>query len=260
MDSTYTNKVLKLAVYAGEIMMRNGAEIYRVEDTIVRICTVCGIKHTEVFATPTGVFISIASDNTEISAKTYIKRIRAVTTDLSKISRINRFSREFVSTDMSVDEAMEVLKSIDEKRPYPEPVRLLGAALVSSAFCLIFDGGIFDAVIALIAGSASYVLSLLLDRYGINYFIHGLLCCAVASAIALAATEVVPGTSYMPIIIGTLMIYVPGVAITNSIRDFLTGDMLSGLARMTEAVLTAASLATGSGIAITLWHLMGGGM
>lgn len=241
-------------------MMRNGAEIYRVEDTIIRICKVCGIRHTEVFATPTGVFISIASDNTEVSAKTFIKRIRAVTTDLTKISRINRFSREFVSSDMSVDEAMDVLESIDAKKSYPEPVRLLGSALIAWAFCLIFDGSMIDAVVAVVAGSCSYIISLVLDKFEINYFIHGLLCCSVAAAIALAATDIVPDTSYMPIIIGTLMIYVPGVAITNSIRDFLSGDMLSGLARMTEAVLTAASLATGSGIIIAIWHLMGGAL
>ncbi|MFQ7474032.1 MAG: threonine/serine exporter family protein, partial [Anaerovoracaceae bacterium] len=64
--------------------------------------------------------------------------------------------------------------------------------------------------------------------------------------------------SYEPIIIGSIMLFVPGVAITNSIRDFLSGDMLSGIARMTEAVLTAVSLAAGAGVMLKLWGVIGG--
>ena len=43
-----------LAIRAGTIMMKSGAEIYRVEDTIERICKACGIEYVNVFATPTG--------------------------------------------------------------------------------------------------------------------------------------------------------------------------------------------------------------
>ena len=68
----------------------------------------------------------------------------------------------------------------------------------------------------------------------------------------------VDSASYEPIIIGSIMIFVPGVAITNSIRDFLSGDMLSGVARMTEAVLIAVSLAAGTGLILNLWSVIGG--
>lgn len=259
-DDNYNKKVLMLAVYAGEIMMKNGAEIYRVEDTIVRICTACGIKVTEVFCTPTGIFISIDPGEDDLGAQTYIKRMRGLTTDMAKISLVNDFSRQFTSDDTSVEEAMEILRKIDRKRPYHTQLRIMAAGLVALCFCVVFGGEFPDALIACIAGGASYTISAYLSRYEINYFIHGFLCCAAASIIALACCEFVPNTSYGPIIIGTLMIYVPGVAITNSIRDFLSGDMLSGLARMAEAVITAASLAAGAGIVIQVWTMMGGGV
>ena len=54
------------------------------------------------------------------------------------------------------------------------------------------------------------------------------------------------------------MLFVPGVALTNSIRDFLSGDMLSGVSRLVEALLTAVSLAAGAGVVLKLWDLMGG--
>ncbi|MBQ0079480.1 MAG: threonine/serine exporter family protein [Eubacterium sp.] len=260
MDSNYNKKVLMLAVYAGEIMMKNGAEIYRVEDTIVRMCSACGIKSTEVFSTPTGIFISIDPGDDSQEAQTYIKRMRGLTTDMGKISLVNNFSRRFTSDDTSVEEAMAILRKIDGKRTYHTQIRIMAAALVAMCFCVIFGGGFPDALIACVAGGASYTISAYLSKYEINYFIHGFLCCAAASIIALLLCGVVPNTSYQPIIIGTLMIYVPGVAITNSIRDFLSGDMLSGLARMADAVITAASLAAGAGIVIQIWTMTGGGI
>lgn len=258
MVNVFQKKVLILAVYAGEIMMKNGAEIYRVEDTITRICKACHIDHIEVFATPTGIFVSLDKGGAEDDPLTYIKRIKGTDTDLDKISQINHFSREFTTTDLSVEKGMERLKEIDRKKPYPYGVRLLGASLVSSFFCLIFGGTAIDFLIAFIVGILSYILSSFLKKYEINFFIRGFCCCLLASFLALSMSAPIPSASYEPIIIGSIMLFVPGVAITNSIRDFLSGDMLSGIARMTEAVLTAVSLAAGAGVMLKLWGVIGG--
>ncbi|NLD19606.1 MAG: threonine/serine exporter family protein [Clostridiales bacterium] len=258
MVNVFQKKVLILAIYAGEIMMKNGAEIYRVEDTITRICKACGINYIEVFATPTGIFVSLDKGGEENDTQTYIKRIKSTNTDLNKISMINRFSREFTTTDLSVEDGMKMLKEIDGQKPYPLPVRLLGAAMVSSFFCLIFGGTVVDFCVAFLAGVICYLLSAFLTKYEINFFIRGFCCCALASFIAMTAATSITFASYEPIIIGSIMIFVPGVAITNSIRDFLSGDMLSGVARMTEALLTAVSLAAGAGVIIKLWGVIGG--
>lgn len=253
-------KILILAVRAGEIMMKSGAEIYRVEDTIERICKACRIPYVDVFATQSGgIFVSLDSGGNKSDIFTYIKRIKGGgDTDLTKISEINRFSREFTTTDLSVDEGMKRLKEIDHIKPMPSPIRLLGAALVASFFSLIFGGNLIDFVCAFFIGGGSYLLSQFLSRYSINYFIRGFCCCAIAAFFALLASAVIPGSNYSSIIIGALMIFVPGVAITNSIRDFLSGDMLSGLARATEAFIIAISLAVGAGMILKLWYSVGG--
>lgn len=256
--NVFHKKVLMLACYAGEIMMKNGAEIYRVEDTITRICRACRIDNVEVFATPTGIFVSLDKGGEEDAPLTYIKRIKGGDTNLSKISRINHFSRRFTTTDLSVEAGMRILENIDKEDPYPHLLRLMGAALVSSFFCLIFGGSGIDFVAAFMTGMIAYMLSRFLQKYDINFFIRGLCSCALATFLAILISSSVPNTSYEPIIIGTIMIFVPGVAITNSIRDFLSGDMLSGLARMTEALLIAVSLAAGTGLVLNFWRLIGG--
>ena len=127
-------KVLILALHAGELMMKSGAEIYRVEDTITRICNACKIPYVEVFATPTGIFLSLDEGSEDSDMHTFIKRIKGSSIDLEKISRINHFSREFTSTDLSIDSGLTILKEISNIKPYPLFLRIFGAALVSSFF------------------------------------------------------------------------------------------------------------------------------
>ncbi|MEG0830319.1 MAG: threonine/serine exporter family protein [Anaerovoracaceae bacterium] len=252
-------KALILAVRAGEIMLKSGAEIYRVEDTIERICKACGISYVEVFATPTGLFVSVDNGDDNSDVYTYVKRIRSgADTNLEKISQINHFSREFTTTDLSIDQGMKRMKAIDKHKLHPMPIRLLGAALIASCFAQLFGGNVLDICCAFVIGGASYIVSLILRKFEINYFIRAFCCCAISAFCALLCTEVIATTNYNAIIIGSIMIFVPGVAITNSIRDFLSGDMLSGIARLTEAFIIAIALATGAGVILKIWGSIGG--
>lgn len=258
MINQFQKRILILAVRAGEIMMKSGAEIYRVEDTITRICKAGRISYVDVFATPTGIFVTMDEGARDSEVFTYVKRIKGSGTDLAKISEINRFSREFTSTDLSVDEGMEILTEIENRPKYPPYLQIAGAALIASFFCVLLGGGIADFASALVIGALSYGLSMLLDMADINFFIRGFCCCFFATFLALLASSLSIAPSYGSIIIGVMMIFVPGVAITNSMRDFLSGDMLSGLARAAEAVIIAFSLAVGAGIMLKLWVLLGG--
>lgn len=250
-------KILILAMFAGEIMMKSGAEIYRVEDTITRICRACGIPYVEVFVTPTGIFMSLDNgDDSEMIS--FIKRIRGGAIDLGKISETNQFSRDFVSTDLSVEEGMDWLRKIAKAHPYKLWIKMVAAALVSSFFCIMFGGTVSDFFCALVIGTISFLISEGLTVLETNYFIRGFLCTAFAAISALFCSYHGVGDSSGPIIIGTLMLFVPGVAITNAIRDFLAGDMVSGLSRTSDAVITAISLAAGAGVILRLWVMLGG--
>lgn len=258
MVNVFQKKILIVAIYAAEIMMKNGAEIYRVEDTVTRICKAGRIKHVEVFATPTGIFVSMDSGDENDDPLTYIKRIHETGTNLSKISKVNNFSREFFNTDLSVEEGMEILRKIDSGEEYPYAVRTIAAAMVCCFFAAIFEGTAIDALVASISGVFCYSLSLFFRKLNINSFIRCFFCCGLAALIALFAASSIPDASYDPIIIGTIMLFVPGAAITNSIRDFLSGDMLAGTARLMEALLIAIGLACGAGVVLKIWEMAGG--
>ena len=115
-----------------------------------------------------------------------------------------------------------------------------------------------DAVCAVFIGAASFAVSLLLGKYSLNYFMKGFLCSAIACILSLMICVPFPELQYHSMLIGVLMIYVPGGAITLCIRDFLAGHLASGLAKMAEVFIIAISLATGAGIVLSIWSSAGG--
>ena len=247
-------QILKLAIKAGELMLHSGAEIYRVEDTIRRICFACGIDNVEVFATPTGIFVSTDAGGEEGSITTSISRIQGSVTDMKKISDLNRFSRKFTSTNLSIEAGISELEDISLQKNYPLALRLLGGFLVATMFCALYSNSFLAALASGGIGILTLILNHILSRNSTNYFLNGFLCCSLATTLAMLFIIAFPGYQPDAIIIGSLMIYVPGAAITNSIRDFLSGDMLAGLARMTEALVIAVSLAIGAGVFLRVFH------
>ncbi|MDR1797078.1 MAG: threonine/serine exporter family protein [Clostridiales Family XIII bacterium] len=249
--------MLILALFAGEIMLKSGAEIYRVEDTMVRICRACKIDYVECFATTTGIFLSLDSGE-DAAMHTFIKRINGCSIDLDKISRVNTFSRVFTTTDLSIEDGMEQLRAIRTQAGYSFLLRLIGAILVGAFYCPMFKGSIGDMFIAGGISGVAYLISSGIARLRFPDFIRILISCMGAAGLVLAAAALGAGDSISPVIIAATTIFMPGVAITNAARDFLSGDMLSGLARFAEAGMSAIAIAVGVGFGIQLW-LLGGG-
>ncbi len=251
-------KILLFSLKAGELMMKNGAEIYRVEDTVSRICKACGIPYAEVFVTMTGIFISLDDGKAGTEVYTFQKRIRGVVTDLEKISKINQLSRDLVNGELTLEDGEIELNNIEKIETYHMAIRTLGAGLAASFFCLMFGGNLKDFIATAFIGSFCYIFMLMFEKIEANYFIKGFCATATATFLTLLSIKMGIGENMDPMIIGILMIFVPGVAITNAIRDFLTGDTLSGIARAVEAFFIAISLAVGAGVILRLSMLVGG--
>jgi len=258
MKESIQKKVLILALFAGEIMMKSGAEIYRVEDTIARICKACKIDYVECFATTTGIFLSIDRGDEEDDTHTFIKRIKGAEINLERISSVNNFSRDFASTDLSIEAGFERLKEINADPGYNLPLRLIGALLVGMFFCPIYGGSMGDMFIAGGVSCVSYLLSAFIGRLKFPDFIRIFISCMGAAGMVLAAAAMGASDSISPVIVAATTIFLPGVAITNAARDFLSGDMLSGTARLVEACIAAVAIAGGVGIGIQIWMLGGG--
>lgn len=258
-------KLLIVALYAGEIMLKNGAETYRVEDTIVRICKSKNLSYVDAYVTPTGIFVSVDSKgDSSDEIVSYIKRIKSRDINLNKVAQVNSFSRQFVETDIPLDDALSSLKSIDVSQPYSKHIKaLLGSGLSSGFFALLFGGSFSAFLVAFIISSLiSYILHRL-SSAKFPPFLSNAIGGALLTLIAIVFSYITPLVNITldvdKVITGAIMTLVPGVAITNAVRDSIAGDLVSGLARAAEAVIIATSIAFGVGFVLKLWFIILGG-
>lgn len=243
-------ELIEVALLAGEIMLKNGAETYRVEDTMVRICSKGNLKFAESFVIPTGIVATIADE--ENNLVTISKRIKNRTIDLNKISLVNQFSRDFQKRDYSYAQAIKILNDIQNKEGYSNTITPIAAALVCCFSTILFGGEILDALSAFFVGLFTQAILNVLNSRKLSYFISYIIGGFSTATMALITINFHLGINLDKIIIGSVMIMTPGVAITNAIRDTIAGDLLSGVARGIEAFLIAIFIATGAGIALSI--------
>lgn len=250
-DREEVKRLLVLATIAGKIMLKSGAEIYRVEDTIIRICkSRKEIKYVDAYIVPTGIFISLEYKGELMS---YIKRIKTISIDLNKIAMVNEFSRSFVSSYMSIDDGIEELKKINKINRYTTLTKTIFGSLASAFFCVLFGGSVLDFISSFAVSFIVLTIVNLISKFELTFFIDNLVGAILASALSHILVNVGVGENIDKVIIGSIMCLVPGVAITNAIRDTMSGDFLSGLSRGMEAVFSAIAIALGVGIILNFY-------
>lgn len=250
------NRIINLSTDIGTLMLENGAETYRVEETMSRICLAYGIHKVDVFVIPTNIIITIKIGDDAISRT---KRVTSRTINLDKISKLNNLSRDIAFNNVSIEDAEIALNKIASEKEYSLKVKILGFLITASSFTLLFGGNIKDALASGFIGIILCLLSYFLNILKTNNFFINILSGALASLLAFFSIKLNLANNLNEIIIGSLMPLVPGLAITNSLRDIIAGDLVSGSAKFIEAFLIAVGIAIGSsGILSILINQYGG--
>lgn len=246
-------KILDMAVSAGSILLRFGAETYRVEDTIDRICKSYGLI-CQAFVLPTGIIVSVEGNQ---GVSTICKRIPSRSVDLTKISYLNDLSRRIEKNTPSYEEVMNELSKILECKKYSNITIVICYALTAFVYVLIFGGSLYDAISVLPVGTILGLMKPIFSKGSsfpfIEYFVGGF----IAGLFSLTVGILFSQTNPYIILIGAVINMVPGVALTNGIRDLLHGDSVSGLARLGEALMVVAVIAAGTGIGLSIWFMGG---
>ena len=251
LQSKNNNLIGELCLYAGKIMLESGAETYRVEDTMVRIANSYGICNSESYVTPTAIIFSLDG---EFKTGSKLKRINKRTTDLNKIAAVNHLSREISQGHISVEVAFQRLREIEAtKSAYPYWLQVVAASIASACFVIMFQGTFKDFFPALLAGGVGYFCFLLIDRITKVRFFSEFVASFVIGVTAFYSVYKGFGVDADKIIIGSVMPLVPGVLITNAIRDLMAGHLIAGITKGMEAFLTA--FAIGSGVAVIFFFL-----
>lgn len=244
MNRDEAQKVLHCAMSVGELLHTSGAEAGRVEDTIRRICTAYGATRVDVFSITSTIVTTMFCDGFESLTQT--RRVPPMKNDFSRLDKLNQLSRWICSTHPDPEEIPPRIEAIlCEEKPYGFVQQLFIYAMVSGAFTVFFGGNLKDMLASACIGVILKCLESLILQTSFNALLSALVCSSAGGLFTHLAVALGWGAHADLISIGNIMLFIPGVMFTNSLRDMFSGDTITGLIRCAESLLMAIIVALG---------------
>lgn len=256
MQYTETKNLISNVLDIGEAMLTNGAEVSRVEDTLQRIFSSYGMTDIDVLTITSCIILTVTDENGLPFTQT--RRIKTANIDYDRLSKLNTLSRFICSNKPSPEEIRVRLDSIiSEKTSFRQRLikKAIGSVLAASGFAVFFGGDMWDFAITSVVALLIVAFEAFFKRKDTNLPAYYFVCTLFAGIVTLILCRIFGKTDADMIMIGFIMLVIPGVAFTNSARDFLLGDTISGSLRMLESILYAAFIAAGVALSIVM---MGG--
>ncbi len=255
MEDGYTSDdVLTLAADSGQLILENGGETYRVEETMSAIGKAFGMAEVGSFATPTGIIASVTGKDGRTAAQ--VRRVTRRTINMEIITQINDLSHRLASGGLAFQEVKAEADRI-AKLPLARPLPSLFWAGVSAGFfTLLFGGGLRDSLVGFFIGCLIKLLTITIPSQKGGGFFMNILGGGLAALLALLSVYSGLGVNLDKIIIGSIMLLVPGLTMVNAIRDTIAGDLVAGISRGVEAIIVAVAISIGTGIVLKTWFLL----
>lgn len=234
--------ILCRALDIGENILKCGGEPHRIEDTVTRICSAYGAVHTDVFALPSLILAGIRMPDGKTVSQ--VRRVYKTANNMYRLDQINDISRRICEGKISLDDVEKEIAAVVNKKPFNRYLVLLGGVLAAGGFAVFFGGTFKDALAAAIAGLLVSAFNLHKIKFGSQMF-YTVLVSFVGAFTGLGLHRLGLGDNIDMIMIGTIMLVIPGLAFGNAVRDLLFGDTVSGIIQLVQAVLVAVMVAAG---------------
>lgn len=253
-------KVVNLALEAGRILLKNGGEIFRVEETMKRICSRFHVEDVDIFTMSHAIFIS--AENEAGSTYMKVKHVPFFSSHLGIVAEVNALSREISAGQVNLEEAVIRLEQIEKMPVSKDYVQVLAAGTASGMFAVLLGSTMPEGLGAFVIGCLTYIWVLFAGRHNISNIIKNIMGGVVMTLVAVLLMQI-PGIPILRIdgmIIGAIMPLIPGVAFVNAIRDIANTDFLAGTVRMIDAILNFVYIAVGAGVTLSIYSGMIGGL
>lgn len=247
-------KVLDLALKIGVGILSSGGSVSRVETAVDMICTAYGVEEVSCAAFPSMIIGSIKlKDGSDHSL---LKRVYSTSNNLARLEKFNQLSRDICREKYAPDEALRMVFELNSSRHRNKWITIIGAGLVSACYSVFFGGTAADLIPAFIVAFIMAGINELISTRSLNAYatvfllslIGGLLSTSICKLCVLCGL-ICHGSV---VIIGTIMILIPGLMLTNAVRDLFTGDIMSGTFQITNALLLTVVIAAGYGVALII--------
>lgn len=254
---TSTKEILALSVEIADVMLRNGGEIYRIEDTVIHILQAYEIESFDVYVLSNGIFAS-ANENKDDSCS-MIRHVPLGEVNLAKVSYLNQLARDLCSHSCTIEEGWKRVEKAKTLPKYANWIQVLFCGLGSACYAFLFGGSLLDFAFAFLIGMGEQLLFFFLTKQKLSRFLRNVFASVFVSTLSILVMYTGLPLSQDKIVIGAIMPLVPGITFTTSIRDFHNGDYLSGSIHLIDALLTAICIAVGICLPLMVYNLLGGG-
>ncbi|MEG1310525.1 MAG: threonine/serine exporter family protein, partial [Romboutsia sp.] len=167
-------------------------------------------------------------------------------------------SRKIYTEKLSIEECEKELEVLSKDDSYDLKTQIIVAGIATSTFTLLFGGNINEIITSFLIGIIVKLILIYLSKSSLNEFFINSIAGAVIAIYAVSLLDIGIIKEIDKLIAGAIMLLVPGLALTNSIRDIIEGQLVSGLTKAAEALLIGISIAIGTGTIIHLYIKMGG--
>lgn len=245
--------IVSRALDVGERMLLCGGEVSRVEDTIYRILKSYGASRVEVFTILSFISLTAVFDAEQVYTENRRVSIVAYSNDFARLEQLNALSREICQTTPGLDELTERLAAIDlppRKKQFRELYAMVGYLLSGAAFALFFGGSPLDALGAGVCCLAVWFLNWFFRRSALQRLFHAFLISFIAGALCYLVILLGLGEHPGQLMMAVIMVLIPGIAMTNAMREMLISDTISGILRLVESLLIASAVAFGFALAM----------
>lgn len=237
------SKILHCAMSIGELLLTSGAEVGRVEDTIRRICMAYGATRVDVFSITSSIVTTMYGDGFESCTQT--RRVRSMKNDFTRLDQLNQLSRRICAERPDPENILAEIERIKAIKPYGFRMQLFIYGLIAGSFTVFFGGSVYDMLASAVIGVILKCLEQFLLRGPANALLSALICSGVGGFLSHAAVTLFPVMHVDMIAIGNIMLLIPGIMFTNSLRDMFSGDTITGFIRCAESLLMAVIVALG---------------
>ena len=236
-------ELVSAALDLGEQLLICGGEVSRVEDTIRRLCQAYGADRIDVFTITSSVIVT--AHFPDRGSITQTRRISGLKFNLSALEALNGLSRRACTTKMEPAELRKELERIEVQPRYGFLQNCGIWALISGSFSVFFGGSYLDGMVSALIGILLCIVQAGFNRLQINSYFSTVLCSLLGGLLSNLFFSVSLPVNPAMINIGVIMLLIPGIALTNAIRDIFSGDTISGILRSSEALVLSVAIAWG---------------
>jgi uncharacterized membrane protein YjjP (DUF1212 family) len=247
-------EIMQVVMRVGVIMLQSGTISFRVEQAMHRVAVGLGAERLDAYVTLTGITASLHCGSQHY---TQIARIKRLGVDMSRLSAAEYLTKHLPEAATPAD-LHSLLDKIEQTAPpYPRSWVILAVATACGAFAILSGGIAIDGIAAFVSSGLGLRLRFSLQQRHLNPIAITVVAAAVATLICYGLVRGMalvqlrspqPQASFL----AAVLFQVPGTLLVTAALDLVRLDLISGLARVTYALMQLFSVALGILVVMSL--------